>query len=99
MLAGAGRVRARVEHAPKFIPMAVALAKQPGVATRCFGNSSGSGRRSRPGGQTCPINLAAQNGSPEVMKALIENGASVTNVDGDARSSMPSSTDRCRRSW
>ncbi len=26
--------------APKFIPMAVALAKQPGVATRCFGNRS-----------------------------------------------------------
>jgi ankyrin repeat protein len=72
---------------PAFIPMAVALAKQPGVATRCFGNrsSSGSGRRrssSGPSGQTCPINLAAQNGSPEVMRALIENGASVTNVDG-----------------
>jgi ankyrin repeat protein len=72
---------------PKFIAMAVALARQPGVATRCFGNSSRSnskyGSSSRPSGQTCPINLAAQNGSPEVMKALIENGASVTNVDGD----------------
>jgi ankyrin repeat protein len=75
-------------RAPAFIPMAVAVARQPGIATRCFGNrssGSGSGRRSLgPSGQTCPINLAAQNGSPEVMRALIENGASVTDVDGDA---------------
>jgi ankyrin repeat protein len=77
-------------RAPAFIPMAVALAKQPGVATRCFGNASsgpsGSSSRRRsssgPSGQTCPINLAAQNGSPEVMRALIDNGASVTNHDG-----------------
>jgi ankyrin repeat protein len=71
---------------PAFIPMALALAKQPGIATRCFGNRSSSGNRSRsrgPSGQTCPINLAAQNGEPEVMRALIANGASVTDVDGD----------------
>lgn len=71
---------------PAFIPMAVAIAKQPGVATRCFGNrsssSSASRRRPTPSGQTCPINLAAQNGTAEVMRALIENGASVTDVDG-----------------
>ncbi len=70
---------------PAFIPMAVALAGQPGVATRCFGNRSGNSRpgvASRPSGQTCPINIAAQNGAPEVMRALIANGASVTNVDG-----------------
>jgi len=69
-------------RAPKFIPMAVAVARQPGVATRCFGSRSGYGSRSRSSGQQCPINLAAQNGSPEVMRALIENGASVTDVDG-----------------
>ena len=73
-------------RAPAFIPMATALARQPGVATRCFGNrsaSSGIASRNRnPSGQTCPINLAAQNGSPEVMRALVDNGASVTDVDG-----------------
>jgi ankyrin repeat protein len=70
---------------PAFIPMAVALARQPGVATRCFGNRSGNSRPgsgSRPSGQTCPINVAAQNGALEVMRALIENGASVTDNDG-----------------
>jgi ankyrin repeat protein len=76
------------ERQPKFIAMAVALAKQPGVATRCFGNRSSGSRYSRrtsgPSGQTCPINLAADNASPEVMRALVENGASVTNVDGDS---------------
>jgi hypothetical protein len=70
-------------RAPAFIPMAVAVAGQPGVATRCFGVGGSSSRRSRgPSGQSCPINVAAQNGSPEVMRALIEHGASVTDVDG-----------------
>jgi ankyrin repeat protein len=91
MAAGGGRCSPALalfdrasSRAPKFIPMAVAVARQPGVATRCFGSrsSSSSRSRSRSSGQVCPINLAAQNGSPEVMRALIENGASVTDVDG-----------------
>jgi ankyrin repeat protein len=72
-------------QAPAFIPMAVTLAKQPGVATRCFGNRSAPSittTGNRASGQTCPITLAAQNGSPEVMRVLVEHGASVTNVDG-----------------
>jgi ankyrin repeat protein len=72
---------------PAFIPMAVAVAKQPGVATRCFGAGGGGGgtRASRrvTGGQFCPIDLAAQNGVPELMRALIENGARVTGRDGE----------------
>ena len=72
-------------QAPAFIPLAVTVARQPGVATRCFGNRSAPSitqSRTRASGQTCPINLAAQNGSPEVMRALIEGGASVTDLDG-----------------
>lgn len=67
--------------------MAVAVAKQPGVATHCFGVGAGGGgtRASRrvAGGQVCPIDLAAQNGVPELMRALIENGARVTGRDGE----------------
>jgi ankyrin repeat protein len=64
-----------------FITMAVAVAKQPGIATSCWTGSRGSsGKGSSGSGQRCPIEAAALNGTPQVMQALIENGASLTDA-------------------
>jgi hypothetical protein len=59
--------------------MAVALIKRDGMASTCWtGQSGSSGRGSSGAGQTCPIQAAAQNANPIVMRALIDAGVTLT---------------------
>lgn len=59
--------------------MAVALTKREGIANACWtGQTGSSGRGSSGAGQTCPIQAAASNANPVVMRALVEAGVTLT---------------------
>jgi hypothetical protein len=59
--------------------MAVALTKREGMANTCWtGQSGSSGRGSSGAGQVCPIQAAARNANPVVMRALVDAGVTLT---------------------
>lgn len=64
--------------------MAVALTKREGMANTCWtGQRGSSGKSSSGAGQTCPLQAAASNANPVVVRALIDAG--VTLADHSAQ--------------
>ena len=65
-------------QSPELTAMAVALIKR-GMATTCWTVETGSsGTGSAGAGQVCPIQTAARNANPVVMKALVDAGVTLT---------------------
>jgi Ankyrin repeats (3 copies) len=59
--------------------MAVTLTKREGMANTCWTATTGSSRQGASGaGQVCPIQAAARNANPVVMRALVDAGVTLT---------------------
>jgi ankyrin repeat protein len=63
----------------EFTEMAISLATREGIANACWTSPATSSGRSNKGSTLCPIQVAANNANPRLMRALIDGGVDVKN--------------------